>query len=289
MAAVAATGLPRARAARPAAADRRRRQRPGAHAPGRRRRPPPARLAPRRQPARDRMEALGPARHPGGARVRGAAGRRRGTGLGRAAGPARGGADPAPGALGRRGRARPASLSPGAAGTASARPGRRRPAPPCLPARAGAAACGGGCMMARRRRRHSPQLDASSRRWSLAAAGACLLPLLLQLPGNVAGPVGGLGILAVLLSWRTRLPAWPRPLLALTLFGLVLVNYGFHFGRDTGCALLAAMLAIKPMELRNLRDAAACSASPCSHRSPPSCSTRGRCRCCWGSPDRCWR
>src|SRR5690554_6183410 len=201
------------------------------------------------------MEALGPARHPGGARVRGAAGRRRGAGLGRAAGPARGGTDPAPGALGRRGRARPASLSPGAAGTASARSGRRRPAPPCLPARAGAAARCGGCMMARRRRRHSPQLDASSRRWSLAAAGACLLPLLLQLPGNVAGPVGGLGILAVLLSWRTRLPAWPRPLLALTLFGLVLVNYGFHFGRDTGCALLAAMLAIKPMELRSLRDA----------------------------------
>ena len=109
--------------------------------------------------------------------------------------------------------------------------------------------------MARRRRRSSPQLDASSRRWSLAAAGACLLPLLLQLPGNVAGPVGGLGILAVLLSWRTRLPAWPRPLLALALLGLVLVNYNFHLGRDTGCALLAAMLAIKPMELRTLRDA----------------------------------
>ena len=106
-----------------------------------------------------------------------------------------------------------------------------------------------------RRRLRSPPLDASSRRWSLAAAGACLLPLLLQLPGNVAAGVGGLGVLAALVSWRTRLPAWPRPLLALALLGLVLVNYNFHLGRDTGCALLAAMLAIKPMELRTLRDA----------------------------------
>ena len=106
-----------------------------------------------------------------------------------------------------------------------------------------------------RRRRPSPRLDASSRRWSLAAAAACLLPLLLQLPANVGLGVAGLGMIAVLLSWRTRLPAWPRPLLALALLGLVLVNYDFHLGRDTGCALLAAMLAIKPMELRNLRDA----------------------------------
>ena len=105
------------------------------------------------------------------------------------------------------------------------------------------------------RRRPSPVLDLSSQRWSLMAAGACLLPLLLQLPGNVATGITGLGLLALLLSWRRRLPAWPRPLLALALFGLVLVNYNFHLGRDTGCALLAAMLAIKPMELRNLRDA----------------------------------
>ncbi|MGY0560753.1 transglutaminase TgpA family protein [Luteimonas sp. A277] len=106
-----------------------------------------------------------------------------------------------------------------------------------------------------RRRRPSPPLDLSSRRWSLAAAGACLLPLLLQLPGNVASGITGLGLLALLLSWRRHLPAWPRPLLALALFGLVLVNFNFHLGRDTGCALLAAMLAIKPMELRSLRDA----------------------------------
>ena len=108
--------------------------------------------------------------------------------------------------------------------------------------------------MARRRRR-SASLDEASRRWALAAAGACLLPLLLQLPGHVALGVGGLGLLGAVVSLRVNLPAWPRPLLALALFGLVLANYGFHFGRDTGCALLAAMLAIKPMELRDLRDA----------------------------------
>lgn len=108
--------------------------------------------------------------------------------------------------------------------------------------------------MARRRKR-SPLLDGSGKRWTLAAAGACLLPLLLQLPGHVALGVGGLGLMGAVVSLRVDLPAWPRPLLALALFGLVLANYGFHFGRDTGCALLAAMLAIKPMELRDLRDA----------------------------------
>ena len=108
--------------------------------------------------------------------------------------------------------------------------------------------------MARRRKR-SALLDEPGKRWTLAAAGACLLPLLLQLPGHVALGVGGLGLLGAVVSLRVNLPAWPRPLLALALFGMVLANYGFHFGRDTGCALLAAMLAIKPMELRDLRDA----------------------------------
>ena len=31
--------------------------------------------------------------------------------------------------------------------------------------------------------------------------------------------------------------------------------FDFQLGRDTGCALLAAMLAIKPAETRSLRDA----------------------------------
>ena len=35
----------------------------------------------------------------------------------------------------------------------------------------------------------------------------------------------------------------------------VMASFDFRMGRDTGCALLAAMLAIKPAETRSLRDA----------------------------------
>ena len=44
-------------------------------------------------------------------------------------------------------------------------------------------------------------------------------------------------------------------LLALALAGVGAGVMGFSFGRDTGCALLAAMLAIKPAETSSLRDA----------------------------------
>ena len=98
-------------------------------------------------------------------------------------------------------------------------------------------------------------LDASSRRWSLLAAGACLLPLLLQLPAAIAAIVVGAGLLVTVLSWRRPLPILLRAMLALGLIGVVLANTGFAFGRDTGCALLAAMLAIKPSETFTLRDA----------------------------------
>src|SRR5699024_9063108 len=125
------------------------------------------------------------------------------------------GPHPPPGALDRRGRTRPAPLPPAAARTSAHGTGQRRRPSPRLPAGAGPAARAGGCLMARRR--PSPVLDLSSQRWSLMAAGACLLPLLLQLPGNVATGITGLGLLALLLSWRRRLPAWPRPLLALAL------------------------------------------------------------------------
>jgi transglutaminase-like putative cysteine protease len=45
-----------------------------------------------------------------------------------------------------------------------------------------------------------------------------------------------------------------RLLLGAALVGAVLATSGFAFGRDTGCALLAAMLAIKPAETFSLRD-----------------------------------
>ena len=98
-------------------------------------------------------------------------------------------------------------------------------------------------------------LDAQSRLWTLSASAACLLPLLLQLPTSMAIAIASIGIAIAAMTWRRRLPGWLRLLLALALLGFVLANARFAFGRDTGCALLAAMLAIKPVELANLRDA----------------------------------
>ncbi|MEN1958180.1 DUF3488 and transglutaminase-like domain-containing protein [Luteimonas sp. MJ145] len=98
-------------------------------------------------------------------------------------------------------------------------------------------------------------LDPQARGWTLAAAAACLLPLLLQLPGPLAAGLAAVAAVVSALSWRRRLPAALRLVLSVALVALVLANSGFHFGRDTGCALLAAMLALKPMELVTLRDA----------------------------------
>ena len=99
------------------------------------------------------------------------------------------------------------------------------------------------------------RMDPQSRAWTLLAAGACLLPLLLQLPGLLGAGIGAAGVLATLLSWRRPLPGWLRLLLALVLVGAVLASARFQLGRDTACALLAAMLAIKPAETSGLRDA----------------------------------
>ncbi|MDH5821403.1 DUF3488 and transglutaminase-like domain-containing protein [Luteimonas sp. RD2P54] len=102
--------------------------------------------------------------------------------------------------------------------------------------------------------RPSPPLDAGSRAWSLAASAVCLVPLLLQLPGRAGIGIGTLALLVAAVSWRFRVPGWLRLLLALALIGLVLSTSRFAFGRDTGCAMLAAMLALKPVELFTLRD-----------------------------------
>jgi transglutaminase-like putative cysteine protease len=103
--------------------------------------------------------------------------------------------------------------------------------------------------------RAQPLLDPRSRAWTLLAAAACLLPLLLQLPGAIAIAITGVGLLVAAVSWRHPAPAWLRMLLALVLVGAVLAAAHFRFGRDTACALLAAMLAIKPAETFSLRDA----------------------------------
>jgi transglutaminase-like putative cysteine protease len=100
----------------------------------------------------------------------------------------------------------------------------------------------------------APTLDRLSRRWTLAAAGACLLPLLLQLPPMLAAGIGATGVLLAWASWRRPLPGLLRALLVLALIAAVMSVMGMQFGRDTGCALLAGMLAIKPTETRTLRD-----------------------------------
>jgi transglutaminase-like putative cysteine protease len=108
--------------------------------------------------------------------------------------------------------------------------------------------------MAERASTDKPGLDPQSRGWSLAAAGACLLPLLLQLPPRLDIGIAIAAMAVAMMSWRRPLPAWLRLLLAVALTGAVLTMSRFAFGRDTGCALLAAMLALKPAETFSLRD-----------------------------------
>ncbi|QOW21436.1 transglutaminase TgpA family protein [Novilysobacter avium] len=98
-------------------------------------------------------------------------------------------------------------------------------------------------------------LDPHSRRWTMAAAAACVLPLLLQLPSPLGLLIGGSAVAVAALSWRKPLHALVRLLLTLALLAAVIALSGSHFGRDTGCAILAAMLAMKPAETRGVRDA----------------------------------
>ena len=58
--------------------------------------------------------------------------------------------------------------------------------------------------------RAHPLLDRRSRAWTLLAAAACLLPLLLQLPGTIALAIAGVGLLVAVVSWRHPAPAWLR-------------------------------------------------------------------------------
>jgi transglutaminase-like putative cysteine protease len=98
-------------------------------------------------------------------------------------------------------------------------------------------------------------LDPATRLAVLVAGASCVLPLVLQLSGRLAIGIGIVAVLVALISWRRPAPSWLRLLLALALTGAVLATMGVNFGRDTGCAMLAAMLAIKPAETANLRDA----------------------------------
>lgn len=103
--------------------------------------------------------------------------------------------------------------------------------------------------------RRAPPLDPIARRWTLVASAACLLPLLLQVPPLLAVGIGAIAIAIPLLVRDGRAPGWLRFVLLVALMGIVITRYEFRFGRDTACALLAAMLALKPVEMHSLRDA----------------------------------
>lgn len=98
-------------------------------------------------------------------------------------------------------------------------------------------------------------LDTPARHSALLAAAVCLLPLLLQLQMPLPVVIAVAAAIAAAMAARGATPGWLRTALALAAFGLVLAQSGMQFGRDTGCALLAGMLAIKPSELRTVRDA----------------------------------
>ena len=97
--------------------------------------------------------------------------------------------------------------------------------------------------------------DHATRNLLLATLALSLLPLLLQLPGTVAIAIALTALLVVAASWKRPLPGFLKLLVALVAVVAVFFAFGFRPGRDTGCALLAAMLAIKPTETRTLRDA----------------------------------
>ncbi|RXK64767.1 DUF3488 domain-containing protein [Stenotrophomonas sp. MA5] len=102
----------------------------------------------------------------------------------------------------------------------------------------------------------APTLDRNARTWTLASAALALLPLLLQLPPMLATVIALAALMTAALSWRRVLPMPVRLLLVLGMLAAIVWQMGLvRPGRDTGCALLAAMLAIKSSELRSLRDA----------------------------------
>ena len=92
-----------------------------------------------------------------------------------------------------------------------------------------------------------------ARQQVLLATAICLLPLLLQLPPSLGIGFGIAAPLVAAASWRRAMPAALRILLGIgVLLAVAAVSPGI--GRDTACALLAGMLALKPSETITLRD-----------------------------------
>ena len=99
----------------------------------------------------------------------------------------------------------------------------------------------------------SPLMEPRSRRLVMLATALCLLPLLLQLPGSLGIGFGVSALAVMALSWRKPMPSLLRIVLGL---GGILAVFAVApgIGRDTACAVLAAMLALKPAETFSLRD-----------------------------------
>lgn len=98
-------------------------------------------------------------------------------------------------------------------------------------------------------------LPPSVRRACLLAAGVAALPLLRLTPPWLAAVLVAVALVAAFTTLHRPWPLWLRFVLTIGLTGLVVVATQFRFGRDTGCALLLAMLALKVAEARTLRDA----------------------------------
>ncbi len=99
----------------------------------------------------------------------------------------------------------------------------------------------------------APVMDAGSRRLVLLATAANLLPLLLQLPRTLGIGFGLAAIAIGAMSWTRVLPAVLRSVIGLGAIAAV-ASVSPGIGRDTACAVLAAMLALKPSETVSLRD-----------------------------------
>lgn len=87
----------------------------------------------------------------------------------------------------------------------------------------------------------------------MAAAAACLLPLLLQVPPDLGLALAAVAALGY--AFDRRWPGVLRLLLLLLVAAYVVLSFGFSIGRDTGTAMLAALLAVKPGETQTRRDA----------------------------------
>ena len=80
-------------------------------------------------------------------------------------------------------------------------------------------------------RAESPRLDRPTRLWVLAATGACLLPLLLQLPPTIAVGIALAALSTGALSWRGPIPLAVRLVLVATVVGATLSATGVRIGR----------------------------------------------------------